>query len=57
VWLGWGDKKCVQISGKCTLIRPRRRWEDNIVAFQELGCEDGRWMEWPIIVSTGGLSF
>jgi hypothetical protein len=44
---------------KRALIRPRSRWKGNIkINLQELGCEDGRWMElvqdhvhWRVLVS------
>jgi hypothetical protein len=36
--------------GKITL------WEDNIkMVIREVPCEDGRWMRWLRIVSSGGL--
>jgi hypothetical protein len=32
--------------GKCPLVRPRTRWEDNIkMALKDLDCEDGNRME------------
>jgi hypothetical protein len=50
--MGWaydrGDTECIQ---NWKIGRLRSRWDDNIEMYhREMGCENGKWMEWLVFL-------